>query len=328
MSGARAAGPTAVTDGTPALPGGGQWPLVSVILPTRRRPELVREALRAVIAQDYPGDIECIVVHDQEPPDPALAGLAVPGRSVAVLANTRSPGLAGSRNTGLGMARGGYIGGCDDDDVWHHDKLRRQVAYLLADTELLAVGSGMRLLLPGRKVSDWPGRSELISYRLLLRNRVKELHSSTLLMRREAFTRAGLYDEDVPFGYAEDYDWVLRAARAGRIGTVIEPLADIRKDAQSWYAGKAGQAVAGLEYLLAKHPDIATVRRGHARVLGQIALARSLLGQRRLALRYALRALTRWPWSPHPYVALVHIGTGIDRRHLERAARLVRRGLA
>ncbi|HEY5985222.1 MAG TPA: hypothetical protein VIV12_02385 [Streptosporangiaceae bacterium] len=146
-------------------------------------------------------------------------------------------------------------------------------------------------------------------------------------MRREAFTRAGLYDEDVPFGYAEAYDWVLRAARAGRVGTVIEPLADIRKDAQSWYAGQAGQAVAGLEYLLAKHPDIGATRRGHARILGQIALARSLLGQRGLALRYATRALLRWPLSPHPYLAIAHIATGVDRRHLQRLARLLRRGL-
>jgi hypothetical protein len=281
-----------------------------------------------VIAQDYPGDIECIVVHDQEPADPGLALLSAPGRGVVVITNTRTPGLAGSRNTGLGIARGGYVGGCDDDDVWHPEKLRLQVARLLDDTDLLAVGSGMRLLLPGNKVSDWPGRSELVSYRLLLRNRVKELHSSTLLMRREAFTKAGLYDEDVPFGYAEDYDFVLRAARAGRVGTVVQPLADIRKDAQSWYAGKAEQAVAGLEYLLAKHPDLAGARRGHARILGQIALARSLLGQRRLALRYAVTALVRWPCSPHPYVALVHIVTGIDRRHLQRAARLLRRGLA
>ncbi len=315
-------------DGAAVLPGRQEWPLVSVIVPTRGRPELVRDALRAVVAQAYPGDIECIVVHDQEPVDPGLARLAAPRRRVVVTTNSRTPGLAGARNTGLVLARGSYIGGCDDDDVWHPDKLRLQIARLLGDTELLAVGSGLRLLLPGDKVSDWPGRSELISYRLLLRNRVKELHSSTLVMRREAFTRAGMYDEDVPFGYAEDYDWVLRVARAGPVGTVIQPLADIRKDAQSWYAGRAEQTVAGLEYLLAKHPDIAASPRGHARILGQLALARSLLGQRRVALRYATRALLRWPGSPHPYVALMHIATGIHRRHLQRAARLLRRGLA
>jgi|RhiMetdeSRZDD1v2_1073273.scaffolds.fasta_scaffold12731_5 hypothetical protein len=304
-----------------------KWPLVSVILPTRGRPELVREAIASVVGQTYPGEIECIVVHDQEPPDPDLTRLATARRSVAVVANSRTPGLAGARNTGVAAAHGDYLAGCDDDDVWHLAKLHAQMTRLLDDPGLLAVGSGMRLLLPGGQVASWPGRAELISYRLLLRNRVKELHSSTLVMRREAVTRAGLYDEDLPGGYAEDYDWMLRLARAGQVGTVTEPLADIRKDTWSWYMGGMENTAAGLEYLLAKHPDFAASPRGHARILGQIAFARSVLGQRRLALRYALTALAKWPASPHACVALAHIATGIDPRHFRRAARLLGRGM-
>ncbi len=304
-----------------------EWPLVSVILPTRGRPDLVRKAIAGVLSQTYLGQIECIVVHDQEPPDPDLTRLAGPRRSVAVAANTRTPGLAGARNTGVAAAHGAYLAGCDDDDVWHPAKLQIQLTRLLDDPGLLAVGSGMRLLLPGGKISSWPGRAGLISYQMLVRNRVKELHSSTLVMRREAFTRAGLYDEELPGGYAEDYDWVLRLARVGRVDTVAEPLADIRKDSWSWYLGGMENTVAGLEYLLAKHPDIAASRRGHARVLGQIALARSVLGERRLALRDALAALANWPASPHACVALAHIATGIDPRHLRRAARLLGRGM-
>jgi glycosyltransferase involved in cell wall biosynthesis len=314
----------------PAQPAGTvqPWPLVSVIMPTHGRPELVRKSIAAVVAQDYPGDIECIVVHDREPPDQSLLRLAGPARAVTVIGNTRTPGLPGARNSGLAVAAGGFIAGCDDDDLWHPDKLRLQVTRLLADPSLLAVGSGMRLLLPGGKVTVWPGRAELISYELLLRNRVKELHSSTLVMRREAFGAAGLYDEELPGGYGEDYDWVLRAARAGRVGTVPRPLADIPKDSGSWYSGRAALTATGLEHLLAKHPDIAGSRRGHARMLGQIALARSLLGQRRRALRYALKALARWPLSLHAWVALAHVATGLDHRHLRRAARLLRRGIA
>lgn len=305
----------------------GQWPLVSVILPTRGRPDLVREAIAGVVGQTYPGEIECVVVHDQELADPDLTRLAGQRRSVAVTVNSRTPGLAGARNTGVAATHGGYVAGCDDDDVWHPTKLEVQVARLLDDPGLLAVGSGIRLLLPGGKISSWPGRAELISYQMLLRNRVKELHSSTLVMRREAFTLAGLYDEELPGGYAEDYDWVLRLARAGQVGTVIEPLADIRKDTQSWYLGGMENTAAGLEYLLAKHPDFTGSPRGHARLLGQIAFARSVLGQRRLALRYALAALRKWPASPHACVALAHVATGIDPRHLRRAARLVGRGM-
>jgi glycosyltransferase involved in cell wall biosynthesis len=314
---------------TPALSSDpGQWPLVSVIVPTRGRSELVRQALSSVIGQTYPGAIDCIVVHDQEPPQPELAELGTANRSVRVVANSRSPGLAGSRNTGVALARGEFIASCDDDDVWHSTKLHAQISRLLDQPDLLVVGSGIRLMLPGGKVADWPGRAERISYQLLLRNRVKELHSSTLVMRRDAFAKAGLYDEAAPNGYAEDYDWVLRAARVGRIGTVVSPLADIRKDAQSWYPGHAAITIAGLEYFMAKHRDLATSRRGRARVLGQIGFARSLLGERRQALRCALAAITLWPASPHGYLALAHTMTRLDRQHVLRLARLFRRGLA
>jgi glycosyltransferase involved in cell wall biosynthesis len=304
------------------------WPDVSVTITTRGRPELVRETIAAVAAQTYPGDIECIVVHDQEPPDESLVRLGTARCRVRVMANTRTPGLAGARNTGLSAARADYIATCDDDDLWHPGKLEAQVPRLLDQPDLIAIGSGLRLLLPGGNTLDWPARAERISYQLLLRNRVKELHSSTLVMRREAFTAAGCYDEEIPFGYAEDYDWVLRIAKVGGLGLVQQPLADIRRNGTSRYQGAAEKVAAGLEYLLAKHPDFTTSRRGHARLLGQIAFARSSLGERGLALRLTVKSMALWPASPYPYIALVHIVTGTEPRHLMRAARLFRRETA
>jgi hypothetical protein len=320
--------PGTTTRAAPAPPpDDAAWPPVTVIVPTRNRPELVRASIASVVGQDYPGRIECIVVHDQESPDEELTKLGTARRVVRVAGNTHTPGLAGARNTGLDLAGDEFIASCDDDDTWHPAKLRLQMELLLSDPDLLVAGTGIRLMLANGKVHDWPGRADEISYELLLRNRVKELHSSTLVMRREAFAKAGSYDEDLPNGHGEDYDWVLRAARAGRIGLVKEPLADIRKNTPSFYRGIAASALPSQEYMLAKHPDITRSRRGHARMLGQMAFARSVLGQRRAALRDATRALTRWPLSPHPYVALTHIVTGVDPTHMQRVARLLRRGM-
>jgi hypothetical protein len=319
----------AMANGAPAAaPPPEQWPGVSVMITTRGRPELVRETIAAVVGQDYPGDIDILVVHDQEAADEELARLGAPGRRIRVLANTGTPGLAGARNFGLGYLTSDYIATCDDDDLWHPEKLRLQITRLVNEPDLLAVGSGIRLLLPDEKTLDWPGRAERIGYELLLRNRVKELHSSTLVMRRDAFTKAGNYDEDMPYGYAEDYDWVLRMAKVGGLGLVIEPLADIRRNATSYYQGGSEKVAGGLQYLYSKHPDIGASRRGSARMLGQIAFAQSSLGQRGPALRLALKSLVRWPASPHPYIALVHITTGVHPRHLLRLARLLRRDMA
>ena len=197
------------------------------------------------------------------------------------MVNTRTGGLCGARNTGVLASHGEFVASCDDDDLWYPAKVRLQVDRLLEDPELLSVGAGIRLLMGERGNVDWPAREPLISHARLLENRVKELHSSTLMMRRSAFDLAGLYDEDLPHGYGEDYDWLLRASLAGKVGAVQEILADIRKDVPSWFRGRSLNTATALEYLLEKHPDFAHQRRGHARILGQIAYQRAAAGERR-----------------------------------------------
>ena len=103
--------------------------LVSVVIATRDRPRLVREAIDAVFAQDLPADIEVIVVADQSTPDTSLVR-SEPGRTVRVIENIRTPGLAGARNTGIEAATGEFVAFCDDDDLWLPTKLTRQVVAL------------------------------------------------------------------------------------------------------------------------------------------------------------------------------------------------------
>ena len=128
------------------------------------------------------------------------------------------------------------------------------------------------------------------------------------MMRRSAFDVAGLYDEELPHGYGEDYDWLLRASRVGTVGAVQEILADIRKDVPSWFRDRSLNTATALEYLLDKHPDFRDRRRGHARILGQIAYARGAAGERAprgahrrpCAVPLSRRHRTRGSRSPWP----------------------------
>jgi len=244
------------------------------------------------------------------------------------MANTRRAGLCGARNTGVLASRGAYVASCDDDDLWHAQKVRLQIDRLLADPDLLAVGAGIRLLMGERGDVDWPAREQVVTHDRLLSSRVKELHSSTLLMRRNAFDLAGLYDEDLPHGYGEDYDWLLRATRVGSVGAVPEILADIRKDVPSWFRGRALNTATALEYLLEKHPDFRRTRRGHARILGQIAYARATAGERARGARIAGRALCRYPVAPQAWMALAVAGPGVEPGRMLAAARRLGRGLS
>ncbi len=303
-------------------------PLVSVVIPTRGRPVLLAETLATITGQDYAGPMEIIVVHDREEIDPTLADLSRPGREIVSIVNTRTGGLCGARNSGLAASHGDFVASCDDDDLWYPAKVRLQVERLLGDPDLLAVGAGIRLLMGERGNVEWPAREAVISHERLLVNRVKELHSSTLMMRRTAFDAAGLYDEELPHSYGEDYDWLLRATSVGRVGAVQEVLADIRKDVPSWFRTRLLNTATALEYMLDKHPDFRTRRRGHARILGQIAYARASAGERRQGARIAGRALRRDPVAPHAWMALAVAGPGIDPGRLLSAARRLGRGLS
>jgi GT2 family glycosyltransferase len=304
-----------------------EWPAVCVITPTRGRPELVREAVVSVVEQDYEGDIDVIVVHDQEEPQTELKALARPGRTITLLNNTHAEGLAGARNTGLDNTSASFIASCDDDDFWDVDKLRLQMTRMLAEPDLSVLGAGIRLLMGEDQVVEWPGDSPVVTRAQLLRSRRKELHSSTLLMRREVFDQVGGYDETLPSSYAEDYEFLLRAVETGRIGVVTTPLASIRKYNASWFRERAEVVSEALEYVLETHPQIAESRAGHARVLGQIAFAKSTMGQRKQALRTAGKAFSRWPVAPHAALAVIHSATGIDPRVLLSSVRKAGRGI-
>ena len=303
-------------------------PLVSVVIPTRGRPELLAETLASITGQDYRGRLEIIVVHDREEIDSSLAALSRPDREIVSIVNTRTGGLCGARNSGLLASSGAFVASCDDDDLWYPAKVRLQVERMSVDRSLLAVGTGIRLLMGERGDVVWPAREAVVSHERLLQNRIKELHSSTLMMRRSAFDEVGLYDEDLPYSYGEDYDWLLRASRVGSVGAVQEILADIRKDVPSWFRGRASNTAIALEYLLDKHPDFQDRRRGHARILGQIAYARAVAGERGRGARMASRALCRYPAAPHAWLALAVAGPGIAPQRMLSAARRVGRGLS
>src|SRR3954453_15330985 len=96
---------------------GDKWPSVTVVIPTRDRPEQLRAAIAAIGAQDYPGPVDVRGVFDQVPVDTGLPreDLGVP---VAVMPNERTAGLCGGRNTGILTSRGDFVAFCDDDDIW------------------------------------------------------------------------------------------------------------------------------------------------------------------------------------------------------------------
>jgi glycosyltransferase involved in cell wall biosynthesis len=278
-------------------------PLVSVVIATRDRPHLLAKAVEAVRLQDYPGTVECVVVFDQAEPHASVARQD-PRRPVVVVANDRTPGLAGARNAGATASSGELLAFCDDDDVWLPAKLRLQVARLTETAADVAV-SGIHVAYGDKTITRVP-RPEDVTHAELLRRRVMEAHPSTVVVRRTAFfDKIGVVDEEIPGSFAEDYDWMLRAAAAGPIAVVPEPLVTVLWGQTSHFNRKWRTISDALQYLLRKHPGFADDPRGLARVQGQIAFAHAALGERPAARAWAVRTLRNSWRERRAYLALL-----------------------
>jgi len=300
------AGPKAASGASrsPAAPGsaagGPEWPAVTAVIATRERPALLERAVRSIMGQSYPGDVECVVVFDQSPPAEVPAEVPA-GRKLRVLANSRTAGLAGARNTGIADSDGALVAFCDDDDEWDADKLLRQVEKLQRSAAEF-VASGVRIHYRDRVVVREP--PSLVELRHLVRSRVTALHPSTFVIRRDALDDIGLVDEQIPGSYAEDYDLLLRAARRGPIVAVEEPLVDVHWHQQSFFAERWQTIAEALAYLLDKHPEFSTDSRGLARIQGQIAFAEAARARRPAARRASWSALRHNPLERRAYLAL------------------------
>ncbi len=76
------------------------------------------------------------------------------------------------------------------------------------------------------------------------------------MVRRDALLGPiGLVDEEIPGSYAEDFDWILRAAEAGRIAVVERDLVNVRWG-QSLFSRNWQTIIDAVDYVLAKHAEL------------------------------------------------------------------------
>ncbi|MDH2443053.1 glycosyltransferase family 2 protein [Amnibacterium sp. CER49] len=278
-------------------------PAVGVVIATRGRPQLLRAAVRAALLQDHEGEVQVTVVFDQVEIDRLEDVLVPEGRTLRTIANTRSPGLAGGRNSGILATGTELIAFCDDDDEWLPNRLSAQLDAWRADPDAAMIASGVRIeSAGGSHVRLPPARATFTDF---LDSRITEIHPSTFLLRRaDLLGQIGLVDEVLPASYGEDYDLLLRATRVGHVRSVVEPLVVVNWKRTSFFSGRWQGIADGLSYLLVKFPEFADARQGTARIAGQIAFANAALGHRREARRWARDAIRNDRRQLRAYAAL------------------------
>lgn len=170
-------------------------PLVSIVITTYNRNELLLHAVNSATNQTYK-EIEIIVVDDysDDSVESYLAKKLV-GKKIIVLTHTENRGLSAARNTGLNQARGKYVAYLDDDDTWNAERIRLQVE------GAEKTGKEYGVYYCGKTVRKHNGECVSILpiysgdlFDVLLRKKVTP-PPSTLFFRRDAICSIGGFDE-------------------------------------------------------------------------------------------------------------------------------------
>ncbi len=193
--------------------------VVSAVIPTRGRPELLRRAVRSALAQTLQA-IEVVVVIDGEDrvTQQALEEWASEDARLRIVALPKSVGGSDARNRGVDAAVGEWIAFLDDDDEWLPGKLEAQIAAVGRSNARVILGTcKMIARTPGRDYV-WPRRlpaaNEQIGEYVLARRSLTRgegyIQTSTFFVRRSLMLTQPFKSGQVKH---QDTEWVLRLGR-------------------------------------------------------------------------------------------------------------------
>jgi glycosyltransferase involved in cell wall biosynthesis len=211
-------------------------PLVSAVIPTRDRPQLLACAIRSVLRQTWP-NLEILVVVDG--PDPATAAhletIADPRLRVLFLSQQR--GGSDARNAGVRTALGEWIAFLDDDDEWLPRKIECQMRTVRAmhdwfpvvSCRLIAQTPTTSRVLPLVPYQPPQPIADFLFCRTGLSDPGGVIQSSTLLAPRELLL-AVPFQSGLPMH--QDWDWLIRVASCKGVGLnmIRQPLSIWRVD--------------------------------------------------------------------------------------------------
>lgn len=175
--------------------------LVSVIMPTYKRSEMLSRAIESVLAQTYT-NLELLLVNDNEPDDDYTKELQQrvtvynsDSRFKLILQEKHVNGAV-ARNVGIRQAKGEYIAFLDDDDWWEPNKIEEQVKELSKLDE--SWGGVSCKFTQYDKNGNIIGKSEKYPDGYIYKDilyLLSDVATGTLLLRRVAFDKTRYFDE-------------------------------------------------------------------------------------------------------------------------------------
>ncbi len=181
-------------------------PLVTCIIPSKNRPQLVTRAVTSALNQTHKS-MEVIVIDDSTDAKTQKA-LCESGTPIRYIKNEISKGAPYSRNVGLHEAKGEIVTFLDDDDVWMPNKIECQLK-LIKNSPI--VGCNYTTIINGKKY--YVKSPETVTFKNMLYNNY--LGSTSFVMLDRTVIKDCYFDETLEAG--QDWDMWLSAMKAYNI---------------------------------------------------------------------------------------------------------------
>ena len=230
--------------------------LVSVVIPTHNREDLLGRAVDSALAQTYQ-NIEIIVVSDgsEDRTDEIMKEYEQKNTNVKYI--SYHPGMGGNhaRNEGIKAANGEWVAFLDDDDEWHTDKIARQIHAAKKDLKIGLVCTAIN------SVDDATGKSSIYippapkdcSVEILRGNCIGS--TTTVMMKHDVLDKCGMFDEDLKA--KQDFELWIRACQFTKVACVRKPCVEyhnlVSNGQISWDYKKYADAA---EYISKKHKKL------------------------------------------------------------------------
>ncbi len=201
-------------------------PLISVIITTYNRENLVLRALKSVLSQTFK-DFEVLLVDDGSTDNTHKAIQEIQKEDKRVVyVYQENKGWPSALNTGLSNAQGRYIAFLDSDDEWLPEKLEKQISFLENNKSFDGVTCYGNIILDDKEKIKLGVLKQSDDYNNQLKNFINgDFPSipSSLLLKKEIFEKVGYYDEFLKL--STDADMMIRIFKAGfKIGVIKEVL--------------------------------------------------------------------------------------------------------
>jgi len=303
--------------------------LVSVIIPCFNSEKWIKFTLESVYQQSYK-NIEIILIDDGST-DNTKSIIKNYYKDIKYIFK-KNEGPAAARNVGLKIATGEYIAFLDSDDLWDHQKIKKQVDYLDNHGEIALVFNNVKVINEENEIQYITNKKVPMNKKKLIRDLYLGkigMNTPTIMIRRSVFDEVNGFDESLK--RREDHYLMIEIAAKFQVIFMEDSLTSVRVNSKSisrttkpdelleLYSPFLKKTVDNFPFLK-KYQNTA-----YSRIYNSISRGYWKLGNNKDALKYIMESIRLRPLFPLNYVLMIIYTLRIKNKHVQKIKSLLKR---